>query len=174
MKLKSFELSEETISLIKTIKAAKNMKSEKQVIVEAVENYALSEMIEHQSAEYKMLEKMRDIENELKNLKRKINYIDHGVSVNNLFLASWFEIGKYPKAIINRRTLDGYYHDAARKEITKMIRERDAKNRISKQSEEKLETKEEVTEKKKADVTDDAPKKKDRIDELFGDDWLNI
>lgn len=171
---KRFEFTEDTISRIHAIKDAKGFKTEKEVIVNAIENYLLSEMIEHESEEYKMLKKMTDIEEELRTLKRKINYIDHGVTVNSLFLASEFEIEKYPKAIINRRTFDGFYHSEAKKEITKMIRERDEKNRISKNSIKKIEEKENRAEENKDNIELDKQDNKDRVDEIFGDDWLNI
>lgn len=171
---KKVNLDKETIENISIIKEAKGFKSDKYVIIEAVKNYMLSEMIEHESEEYKMLKKMTDIEEELRTLKRKINYIDHGVTVNSLFLASEFEIEKYPKAIINRRTFDGFYHSEAKKEITKMIRERDEKNRISKNSTKKIEEKENRAEENKDNIELDKQDNKDRVDEIFGDDWLNI
>lgn len=174
MTLKSFNLDDDTISLIKQVKDSMRLKSEKEVIVKAIRNLALSEMIEHESEEYKMLKKMTGIEEELRTLKRKINYIDHGVTVNSLFLASEFEIEKYPKAIINRRTFDGFYHSEAKKEITKMIRERDEKNRISKKSTKKIEEKENRAEENKDNIELDKQDNKDRVDEIFGDDWLNI
>src|SRR5699024_11387629 len=77
---KKVNLDKETIENISIIKEAKGFKSDKYVIIEAVKNYMLSEMIEHESEEYNMLKKMTDIEDELKTLKRKINYIDHGRS----------------------------------------------------------------------------------------------
>lgn len=174
MTLKSFDLDDDTISLIKQVKESMRLKSEKEVIVKAISNLALSEMIEHESEEYKMLKKMSDIEEQLKTLKKKINRIDHGVSVNSLFLASEFEIEKYPKAIINRRTFDGFYYSEAKKEITKMIREQDVKNRTSKNSIKKVEDRENISEEKTENLADDKKNKKDRIDEIFGDDWLNI
>lgn len=171
---KKFNFNEDTISRIDAIKKSKGFKSEKEVIVNAIENYLLSEMIEHESEEYKMLKKMTDIEEELRTLKRKINYIDHGVTVNSLFLASEFEIEKYPKAIINRRTFDGFYHSEAKKEITKMIRERDEKNRTSKNSIKKVEDREQRYEANTENIAHDKQDSKDRIDKIFGDDWLNI
>lgn len=167
MTLKSFDLNEDTLQQIRAIKESKGLKSEKQVVIQAIEHYALSEMIEHESAEYKTLQKMNRIENELKQLRNKLNHVDHGVSVNNLFLASEFELARHPRAIINRDTLEGEYYSSARKEITKMIRERDSYKRKGK-SKDITET----FEQNKSDETGDIEKKKPSID--IEDDWLNV
>lgn len=164
---KRYDLDEDTVSKIHTIKKAKGFKSEKEVLVQAIEHYALSEMIEHESAEYKTLQKMNAIENELKQLKNKLNYVDHGVSVNNLFLASEFELARHPRAIINRDTLEGEYYSSARKEITKMIRERDSYKRKGK-SKDITET----FEQNKSDESISVEKKKPSIE--IDDDWLNV
>lgn len=166
MTLKSFNLDEDTLKQITAIKKAKGLKSEKHVLVRAIEHYALSEMIEHESLEYKTMEKMNAIENDLKQLKKKVNHIDHGVSVNSLFLASDFEVQRHPKAIINRDTLDSDYYTSARKEITKMIRERDSHKRIQ-QSKENADMVE-------ADNNEpsESEEKKRNLD--LDDDWLNV
>ncbi|WP_271401156.1 hypothetical protein [Salinicoccus roseus] len=86
MTLKSFNLDDDTISLIKQVKDSMRLKSEKEVIVKAIRNLALSEMIEHESVEFKTLQKMNEIETQLKQLNSKMNHVDLGVSVNNCFL----------------------------------------------------------------------------------------
>lgn len=129
MTLKSFRLDEHTLNRIKAIKEVKRFKSEKEVIVKAIEQYALSEMIEDESIEFKTLKKMDEIQKSLNNLNHKINHIDHGVSINNLFLASEFEINQHPKAIVDRDIFNSEYFISAKKEVTKLIREKDNYNR---------------------------------------------
>lgn len=127
---KRYDFDEDTVSKIKTIKKAKDIKTEKEVLIRALDHYLLSEMIEHESIEFKTLQKMNEIQDDIQRLNSKMNHVDLGVSINNLFLASDFEIKKHPKAIINRDTLDGYYFSEARKEIQKMIRIKDSENRM--------------------------------------------
>lgn len=129
MTLKSFRLDEDTLSRIKSIKEAKRFKSEKEVLVKAIEQYALSEMIEDESIEFKTLQRIDEIQKSLNNLNHKMNHIDHGVSINNLFLASEFEINQHPKAIVDRDIFDSEYFISAKKEVTKLIREKDSNNR---------------------------------------------
>lgn len=164
MTLKSFRLEDDTLNKIKAIKESKELKSEKEVLVKAIDHYILSEMIEHESVEFKTFQKMISIENELKNLNNKMNHVDLGVSINNLFLASDFEINQHPKAIIDRDILNSEYYVSAKKEITKLIREKDSKNR-----------KETITE-NVVNTIDEEPHKsvenKSKIDD--DDDWLNI
>ncbi|WP_020006626.1 hypothetical protein [Salinicoccus albus] len=164
MTLKSFNLDDDTLGRITAIKTAKDFKSEKDVLVRAIEHYALSEMIEDESIEFKTFQKLDGIEKEVKRLKSKMNHVDLGVSINNLFLASEFEIKRHPKAIIDRETLEGEYFSSAKKEITKRIRERDNYNRrgqqVNEQSKEIDEDKSEYTERKRTFDIDD--------------DWLNV
>lgn len=115
-------------------------------------------MIEYESVEFKTLQKMNEIEAKLEKLNSKMNHVDLGVSVNNLFLAAEFEIERHPKAIINRDTLEGYYFSEAKKEIQKMIRTKDQENRI-KQS--KHDDRKFTDSRKKFQLNDD-------------DDWLNV
>lgn len=122
MTMKSFRLDDETLKYIRIIKETKGLKSEKDVVVTAIEQYMLSEMIEHESLEFQTFQRMSRMEDQLKRLSRKMEYIDQGVSINNLFLASDFEVNRYPKGIINRDTFDGFYFTQAKKEILKMIR----------------------------------------------------
>lgn len=128
---KRYDFDNETVSKIKTIKTAKGIKTEKEVLIRALDHYLLSEMIEHESVEFKTLQKMNEIETQLKRLNSKMNHVDLGVSINNLFLASEFEIERHPRAIINRDTLEGYYFSEAKKEIQKMIRIKDNENRMT-------------------------------------------
>ena len=151
MTLKSYRLDDETLQRIKTIKDAKGFKSEKEVLVKTIEYYILSEMIEDDSLEFKTYQKMNSIENELKRLNNKVNHIDHGVSINNLFLTSDFEVNQHPKAIINRDTFDSEYFKSAKKEVTKLIREKDSEKRIQKTT--KQEVSSEESQKKKTNVT---------------------
>lgn len=161
---KRYEFDEETVSKIHAIKSSKSIKTEKEVLVQAINNYLISEMIEHESVEFKTYQKMMSIENELKNLNNKMNHVDLGVSINNLFLASDFEINQHPKAIIDRDILNSEYYISAKKEITKLIREKDSSNR-----------KENITRefvnpiKKEATHLEDVKPKND-----VDDDWLNI
>ena len=166
MTLKSFNLDEDTLSRIKAIKRAKGFKSEKEVLVQAIENYTLSEMIEDESIEFKTFQKMDAIEKEMKALKNKMNHVDHGVSINNLFLASEFEINRHPKAIIDRETLNGEYFSSAKKEITKKIRERDNQKRKESVTN-ATESSKEIDE-YKSEYT----KRRRSID--IDDDWLNV
>ncbi|MHC0552469.1 hypothetical protein [Salinicoccus sp. CNSTN-B1] len=116
---KRYDFDNETVSKIKTIKTAKAIKTEKEVLIRALDHYLLSEMIEHESVEFKKLQKMNEIAAQLKKLNSKMNHVDLGVSINNLFLASEFEIERHPRAIINRDTLDGYYFSEAKKKFKK-------------------------------------------------------
>lgn len=127
---KRYDFDDETVSKIKTIKTARGIRTEKEVLIRALDHYLLSEMIEHESVEFKTLQKMNAIEDQLKRLNSKMNHVDLGVSINNLFLASEFEIRRHPKAIIDRDTLEGYYFSSAKKEIQKMIRIKDDENRM--------------------------------------------
>lgn len=127
---KRYDFEADTVSKIHTIKTAKGIKTEKEVLIRALDHYLLSEMIEHESVEFKTLQKMNEIESQLEKLNSKMNHVDLGVSINNLFLASEFEIARHPRAIINRDTLEGYYFSEAKKEIQKMIRAKDHENRI--------------------------------------------
>lgn len=164
MTLKSFRLEDDTLNKIKAIKEAKGFKSEKEVLVNAINQYVISEMIEHESVEFKTYQKMMSIEKELKTLNNKMNHVDLGVSINNLFLTSDFEVNQHPKAIIDRDTLNSEYYLSAKREITKLIRDKDNKNR-----------KENITE-KVVNTIHEEPKKevdiKSNIDE--DNDWLNI
>ena len=127
---KRYDFEADTVSKIHTIKTAKGIKTEKEVLIQALDHYLLSEMIEHESVEFKTLQKMNEIEGQLEQLNSKMNHVDLGVSINNLFLASEFEINRHPKAIIDRNTFEGYYFSAAKKEIQKMIRIKDNENRM--------------------------------------------
>ncbi|WP_271399377.1 hypothetical protein [Salinicoccus roseus] len=157
---KRYDFDDETVSKIKTIKKAKEIKTEKEVLIRALDHYLLSEMIEHESVEFKTLQKMNEIEAQIKRLNSKMNHVDLGVSINNLFLASEFEIERYPKAIIDRETLEGYYFSAAKKEIQKMIRIKDHDNRMR-------QTKNDY----KASA---ASETKHQDNEDTDDDWLNV
>lgn len=161
---KRYEFDEETVSKIHAIKSSKGIKTEKEVLVQAINNYLISEMIEHESVEFKTYQKMMSIENELKNLNNKMNHVDLGVSINNLFLASDFEINQHPKAIIDRDILNSEYYISAKKEITKLIREKDSSNR-----KENI-TREFVNPIKKESTHLEDVKPKNDVD----DDWLNI
>ncbi|WP_017550086.1 hypothetical protein [Salinicoccus carnicancri] len=157
---KRYDFDNETVSKIKTIKTAKGIKTEKEVLIRALDHYLLSEMIEHESVEFKTLQKMNAIEDHLKRLNSKMNHVDLGVSINNLFLASEFEIERHPRAIIDRETLDGYYFSSAKKEIQKMIRIKDDANRMRKMKNDyKESTAEEIKKPNKNDSDDN---------------WLNV
>ncbi|WP_031544158.1 hypothetical protein [Salinicoccus luteus] len=157
---KRYDFDDETVSKIKTIKKAKEIKTEKEVLIRALDHYLLSEMIEHESVEFKTLQKMDEIQAQLKKLNSKMNHVDLGVSINNLFLASEFEIERHPKAIIDRDTLEGYYFSTAKKEIQKMIRIKDHENRM-KQA--KNDNRKSVASETKHQDNEDAD-----------DDWLNV
>lgn len=163
---KRYDLEDDTVSKIHAIKKAKGLKSEKEVLVQAIEYYALSEMIEHESVEFKTLQKMNEIEGELKRLNSKMNYIDHGVSVNSLLLTADFEVQKHPKAIVNRDMFESNYYTSARKEITKLIRERDSFRRKG-----QYKTIDDTLEQNNDDeLASDNKKRSIEID----DDWLNV
>lgn len=161
---KRYDFDDDTVLKIKTIKQAKEIKTEKEVLIRALDHYLLSEMIEHESVEFKTLQKMNEIEGQLKQLKSQMNHVDLGVSINNLFLTSDFEVNQYPKAIIDRDTLNSEYYLSAKREITKLIRDKDSRNR-----------KENITE-KVVNTMHEEPKNsvelKSKIDEDY--DWLNI
>lgn len=163
MTLKSFRLEDDTLSKIKAIKESKGLKSEKEVLIKAIDQYILSEMIEHESVEFKTFQKMNSIENELKKLNNKMNHIDLGVSINNLFLASDFEINQHPKAIIDRDILDSEYYVSAKKEVTKLIREKDNSNR-----------KESIIKEVVNPIREDVIQKEESSPKIDDDDWLNI
>ncbi|WP_020007628.1 hypothetical protein [Salinicoccus albus] len=57
-----------------------------------MDHYLLSGMIKHDSVEFKTLQKMNEIEAQLEELNSIMNHVNPGVSINNLFLASEFEI----------------------------------------------------------------------------------
>lgn len=161
---KRYEFDNETVSKIHAIKESKGIKSEKEVLVQAINHYIISEMIEHESVEFKTFQKMISIENELKNLNNKMNHVDLGVSINNLFLASDFEINQHPKAIIDRDIFNSEYYVSAKKEITKLIREKDNNNR-----------KESVT----RELSNSNKEEPNQLEEVkqnidVDDDWLNI
>src|SRR5699024_11577377 len=85
----------------------------------------------------------------------------YGVSINNLFLTSDFEVNQHPKAIINRDTFDSEYFKSAKKEVTKLIREKDSEKRI--QNTAKQEVSPEVNQKEKIQTTG--------INSSHDDDW---
>ncbi|HLQ97768.1 MAG TPA: hypothetical protein VK135_03655 [Candidatus Dormibacteraeota bacterium] len=161
---KRYDFDEEMVNRIKTIQQAKRLKTEKEVLINAINQYLLSEMIEDESIEFQTYQKMNAIENELKRLNNKMNHIDHGVSINNLFLTSDFEVNQHPKAIINRDTFDSEYFKSAKKEVTKLIREKDSEKRI--QNTAKQEVSPEVNQKEKIQTTG--------INSSHDDDWLNV
>lgn len=159
---KRYDFDEDTVSKIKTIKKARGIKTEKEVLIRALDHYLLSEMIEHESVEFKTLQKMNEIENQLKQLKSKMNHMDLGVSINNLFLSADFELKHPPMAILDRDTFEGEYFTYAKREITKMIREKDSRNRKNIVKEASQSTKE---------VEDRETKIKKKYVE---DDWLDV
>src|SRR5690625_1989763 len=161
---KRYDFDEEMVNRIKTIQQAKRLKTEKEVLRNAINQYLLSEMIEDESIEFQTYQKMNAIENELKSLNNKMNNIDHGVSINNLFLTSDFEVNQHTKAIINRDTFDSEYFKSAKKEVTKLIREKDSEKRI--QNTAKQEVSPEVNQKEKIQTTG--------INSSHDDDWLNV
>lgn len=73
---KRYNFEEDTVSKIHTIKQAKGIKTEKEVLIQALDHYLFSKMIEHKSIEFKTLQKIKDIEEELKVLNRKMNHMD--------------------------------------------------------------------------------------------------
>ena len=68
---KRYNFDEETVNRIKTIQQAKGLKTEKEVLLNAINQYLLSEMIEDESVEFQTYQKMNSIENELKRLNNK-------------------------------------------------------------------------------------------------------
>ena len=86
---KRYDFDEDTVSKIKTIKQAKDIKTEKEVLIRALDHYLLSEMIEHESIEFKTLQKMNEIQDDIQRLNSKMNHVDLGVSINNLFPVSY-------------------------------------------------------------------------------------
>lgn len=161
---KRYEFDEETVSKINAIKSSKGIKTEKEVLVQAINHYLISEMIEHESVEFRTYQKMISIENELKNLNNKMNHVDLGVSINNLFLASDFEINQHPKAIIDRDIFNSEYYVSAKKEITKLIREKDNSNR-----------KESITRELSNPIKEESNQLEEVKTKIDADeDWLNI
>lgn len=161
---KRYDFDEETVNRIKTIQQAKGLKTEKEVLLNAINQYMLSEMIEDESIEFQTFQKMNSIENELKRLNNKVNHIDHGVSINNLFLTSDFEVNQHPKAIINRDTFDSEYFKSAKKEVTKLIREKDSEKRTRHKTQQEV-----LPEVNRKENTHSAS-----IDSSHDDDWLNV
>lgn len=155
---KHYKFDEDTISKINTIKEAKGIGTEKNVIVEAIDHYILSEMIEHDSLEYKNMRMIKELTDQVEKLYKKANNIDLNVSINNLFLTGEYEMQRYPKGIIHRDTLESYYLVEARKEVQKAIREKDSHNRkrIVKDA---------------SQSTRESEMRKSIIDD---DDWLNV
>lgn len=160
---KHYKFDEDTISKINTIKEAKGIGTEKNVIVEAIDHYILSEMIEHDSLEYKNMRMIKELTDQVAKLYKKTNNIDLNVSINNLFLAGEFEMQRHPRGIIHRDTLESYYLVEARKEVQKSIREKDSHNR------KRIFTDASQTTKKMEDKK--AKMKKSILDD---DDWLNV
>ncbi|MDW4419266.1 hypothetical protein QI047_12475 [Staphylococcus saprophyticus] len=155
---KHYKFDEDTISKINTIKEAKGIRTEKNVIVEAIDHYILSEMIEHDSLEYKNMRMIKELTDQVEKLYKKTNNIDLNVSINNLFLAGEFEMQRHPRGIIHRDTLESYYLVEARKEIQKSIREKDSHNRKR-------------VVKDASQPTKESEMRKSIIDD---DDWLNV
>lgn len=159
---KHYKFDEDTISKINTIKEAKGIGTEKNVIVEAIDHYILSEMIEHDSLEYKNMRMIQELTDQVAKLYKKTNNIDLNVSINNLFLTGEFEMQRHPRGIIHRDTLESYYLVEARKEVQKSIREKDSHNRksiVKNASQVENEIEEKETEIKKS---------------IVDDDWLNV
>src|SRR5690625_3115260 len=127
---KHYKFDEDTISKINTIKEAKGIGTEKNVIVEAIDHYILSEMIEHDSLEYKNMRMIKELTEKVEKLYKKTNNIDLNVTINNLFLTGEFEMQRHPKGIIHRDLFESYYLVAAKKEVQKFIREKDSNNRF--------------------------------------------
>lgn len=155
---KHYKFDEDTISKINTIKEAKGIRTEKNVIVEAIDHYILSEMIEYDSLEYKNMRMIKELTDQVEKLYKKTNNIDLNVSINNLFLAGEFEMQRHPRGIIHRDTLESYYLVEARKEIQKSIREKDSHNRKR-------------VVKDASQPTKESEMRKSIIDD---DDWLNV
>lgn len=160
---KHYKFDEDTISKINTIKEAKGIGTEKNVIVEAIDHYILSEMIEHDSLEYKNMRMIQELTDQVAKLYKKTNNIDLNVSINNLFLTGEFEMQRHPRGIIHRDTLESYYLVEARKEVQKSIREKDSHNRKRIVKDASQPTKE--MEGKESEM------RKSIIDD---DDWLNV
>jgi hypothetical protein len=162
---KHYKFDEDTVSKISTIKEAKGIRTEKNVIVEAIDHYILSEMIEHDSLEYKNMRMIKELTDQVEKLYKKTNNIDLNVSINNLFLTGEFEMQRHPRGIIHRDTLESYYLVEARKEVQKSIREKASNNRksiVKNSSQEENETKESEFE------------VKENKSEIDNDDWLNV
>lgn len=157
---KRYDFDNDTVSKIKTIKNARGIKTEKEVLIRALDHYLLSEMIEHESVEFKTLQKMNEIEDQLKQLNSKMNHVDLGVSINNLFLTSDFEVNRYPRAIIDRETFDSEYFISAKKEVQKMIRIKDTENRMRQV--------------KNDDRTSKDSRREFQENKGTDDDWLNV
>jgi|SRR5699024_305978 len=160
---KHYKFDEDTISKINTIKEAKGIGTEKNVIVEAIDHYILSEMIEHDSLEYKNMRMIKELTNQVEKLYKKTNNIDLNVSINNLFLTGEFEMQRHPRGIIHRDILESYYLVEARKEVQKSIREKDSHNRkriVKDASEPTKEMAGKESEMRKSIIDDD--------------DWLNV
>lgn len=160
---KHYKFDEDTISKINTIKEAKVIGTEKNVIVEAIDHYILSEMIEHDSLEYKNMRMIQELTDQVAKLYKKTNNIDLNVSINNLFLTGEFEMQRHPRGIIHRDTLESYYFVEARKEVQKSIREKDSHNRkriVKDASQPTKEMEEKESEMRKSIIDDD--------------DWLNV
>lgn len=150
---KHYKFDEDTISKINTIKEAKGIGTEKSVIVEAIDHYILSEMIEHDSLEYKNMRMIKGLTEQVEKLYKKTNNIDLNVTINNLFLTGGFEMQRHPKGIIHRDLFESYYLVAAKKEVQKFIREKDSNNRFYNDRKESV---------------------KENKSEIDNDDWLNV
>jgi len=150
---KHYKFDEDTISKINTIKEAKGIGTEKNVIVEAIDHYILSEMIEHDSLEYKNMRMIKELTEKVEKLYKKTNNIDLNVTINNLFLTGEFEMQRHPKGIIHRDLFESYYLVAAKKEVQKFIREKDSNNRFYNDRKEYV---------------------KENKSEIDNDDWLNV
>ena len=150
---KHYKFDEDTISKINTIKEAKGIGTEKNVIVEAIDHYILSEMIEHDSLEYKNMRMIKELTEKVEKLYKKTNNIDLNVTINNLFLTGEFEMQRHPKGIIHRDLFESYYLVAAKKEVQKFIREKDSNNRFYNDRKESV---------------------KENKSEIDNDDWLNV
>lgn len=69
---KRYDFEADTVSKIHTIKTAKGIKTEKEVLIRALDHYLLSEMIEYESVEFKTLQKMNEIEKQIERLNEKL------------------------------------------------------------------------------------------------------
>lgn len=159
---KHYKFDEDTISKINTIKEAKGIGTEKNVIVKVIDHYILSEMIEHDSLEYNNMRMIKELTEQVEKLYKKTNNIDLNVTINNLFLTGEFEMQRHPKGIIHRDLFESYYLVAAKKEVQKFIREKDSNNR-------------------KVDIKDtlqpenEVEKKESKVKNYsIDDDWLNV